>query len=83
MLHVGYSYEIGIDNHSSVSISNSIKDFVTAPSPCQEKIKSFGGNKMAASGIGSVKWRISDDQRVDHEIVIDEVLYVPQAQVQL
>ena len=38
---------------------------------------------MAASGIGSVKWRISDDQGIDHDIIIDDVLYVPQAQVRL
>ena len=77
------SYVIGIDNHSSVSISNSIKDFISKPTPCQAKIKSFGGSMMAASGIGSVKWRISDDQGIDHDIIIDDVLYVPQAQVRL
>ena len=77
------SYLIGIDNHSSVSISNSVKDFITPPQPCKAKIKSFGGSMMAASGIGSVKWKIADDQGVDHDIIIDDVLFVPQAQVRL
>ena len=77
------SYLIGIDNHSSVSISNSEKDFIARPRPCIAKIKSFGGGTMKASGIGSVAWNITDDQGHTHRIIIHDVLYVPQAQVRL
>ena len=77
------SFLIGVDNHSSVSISNSINDFTSAPKPFHAKIKSFSGSTMLSSGIGTVKWSILDDQGATHDIILDDVLYVPQAQVRL
>ena len=38
---------------------------------------------MLSSGIGTVKWTILDDQGASHDIILDDVLFVPQAPVRL
>lgn len=77
------SFLIGIDNHSSMSISNKKSDFIGKISPCEAEIKSFGGNKLKASGTGTVEWKILDDVNNLHVLRIHDVLYVPQAHVRL
>ena len=45
------SFLIGIDNHSSMSISNKKSDFVGKISSCAAEVKSFVGDKIKVSGM--------------------------------
>ena len=49
------SFVIGIDNHSSCTISNCIRDFIGPIVPTKIKIRGFQGATAFANGVGTVK----------------------------
>ena len=71
------SFLIGIDNHSFCSMSNSIQDFIGPIIPNKVRMKGFQGASAYSQGIGTVKWRIEDNDGKVHDIFIKDTLFVP------
>ena len=67
-----------VDNCATASMSPHKGDFIGILKPVRKRIKGIGGT---VSGImmGTVKWRIEDDNGMTHEIIIPESFYVPNA----
>ena len=77
------SQVIGVDNHASRCMSNNLSDFITELKPANNtKVKGAGGN-LQVKGIGTLKWRIQDDQGNTHEIYIKNALYIPDLPISL
>ena len=76
------SYLIGIDNHSSKSISNKQSDFVGSIRPCNGVLNGIGG-RLKIKGKGTIRWSILDDDGHKHSIKIHDCLYVPDAAIRL
>jgi hypothetical protein len=55
------SFPILLDNRASRCLTNSIKDFVTTPTPSRAQIKGIGGGPVPATFKGTVKWSFEDD----------------------
>ena len=77
------SYLIAVDNHSSCCMSNNINDFVGPLVDKRVRIKGFQGASAYSKGIGTVKWKIEDDNGIVHDIYIKDVLYVPESMQRL
>ena len=77
------SFIIGIDNHSSCSITNNVNDFVGHLTPTNIRIRGFQGATARASGTGTVKWKIEDDSGCVHEIHIKNTLFVSESKQRL
>jgi hypothetical protein len=71
------SFLIGVDNHSTTTISNDKSHFIGPIRPTNVGIKGFGGTCVRAKGIGTVKWKIEDDEGKVHTFTIQNALYVP------
>jgi len=71
------SYIIGIDNHSSCSITNNVDDCIGHLTPSSIKIRGFQGATAYANGIGTVKWTIEDNNGIRHNILIKNTLFAP------
>ena len=76
------SFRIGIDNHSSKSISNCKRDFSGPIRPCNAVLNGIS-SRIKINGIGMVKWRILDDDGKPHVLSIHDCLYVPEAAIRL
>ena len=64
-------------------MSNNLTDFITELKPANNtKVKGAGGNLQIKS-IGTLKWRIQDDQGKPHEIYIKNALYIPDLPISL
>ena len=68
------SYIIAVDNHSSCCMSNNIKDFVGPLIKKKIRIKGFQGATAFSHGMGTVKWKIQDDEGAIHDIYIKDTL---------
>ena len=73
------SFLIGIDNHATKMISNDKSHFIGPIRPTNIGVKGFGNNMVKASGKGTVKWKIEDDEGKVHVITIHNALYIPQS----
>ena len=77
------SQVIGVDNHASRCMSNKRSDFITDIKPAKKyKVKGAGGN-LKVQGVGTIKWRIADDNGSPHDIYIKNALYVPDLPISL
>jgi len=76
------SVRIGVDNHSSKSISFSSKDFIRPIKPCNGVLNGISG-RIKIKGTGTVRWRILDDSGSVHAFKIKNFLYVPEAKIRL
>ena len=76
------SYPIMIDNCASSSITNSLTDFVSPPKPSNKSIRGISGNTTALQ-VGTVKWRIEDDQGRSHTLELPNTYYAPSAPCRL
>ena len=74
------SFRIGIDNHSSYSISNNIKHFSPPPAHCNATLVGIN-SRDPVPGIGTVHWTIDDDNGTPHTIHLPGTLYVPNAPI--
>ena len=74
---------IGVDNHASRCMSNKLLDFITELKPAKNnKVRGAGGN-IQIKGIGTLRWRIQDDEGKHHEIYIKNALYIPDLPISL
>jgi hypothetical protein len=72
------SYIIRVDNCATRSISSHIDDFIDAPIPLNKKVKGLNSTVDGAM-IGTIKWRIEDDDGKPHEIILPQSLYIRSA----
>ena len=76
------SYEIGIDNHSTRCISPEAKDFISTIKPSNSILNGISGN-IKVQGVGTVQWKILDDNGKEHIFKIRDCLYIPQIKIRL
>ena len=70
------SHQIGVDNHSSYSISNNLKHFTSPITPFNVMLLGVNG-KSKVPGTRTICWMIDDDFGVQSKIVFQNILYVP------
>ena len=70
------NYTIGIDNHTSYSISNNLEHFTFPITPSNSMLLGVNG-KSKVPGTGTVRWLIDDDFGVQSKIILQNKLYVP------
>jgi hypothetical protein len=63
------SFDLLIDNCASMSITNSLNDFISPPVPSNTKIVGINGT-TEASLVGTVRWDIEDDLGRVHQIIL-------------
>ena len=71
------SFEIGVDNHASKTISNDSSQFISYITPTPKTILRGAGGNLKVKGVGTVRWKIEDDDGKEHELIIKGCLYVP------
>ena len=74
------SFKIGVDNHSSFTISNNVHHFAGKLRPYKAKLLGIGGIS-AIHGRGTIRWTFDDDDGYHHTIVIKDAIYVPSAPI--
>ena len=67
-------YYIAVDNGCSYTVTNDIKDYIETPRKTKTKILGSNGNSTA-SYVGTVKWRIEDDNGRHHEVILPGTYY--------
>ena len=77
------SAAVGIDNHCTACIFNDINDFVGPLSKTDRKIKGFGGSRTTNMQLGTIVWKIPDDQGRMFTHRIPKSYYVPHGGVKL
>ena len=74
---------VGIDNRCSACMSHVIQDFEDTPRPTNRVIKGFGGSRTKNVMVGTLKWKIEDDDGAVHTFRIPNSYYVPHGGVRL
>ena len=74
------SHQIGVDNHSSYSISNNLNHFTSSITLYNATLLGVNGQSKVP-GTGIVRWLIDDDFGVPCKIVIQNTLYVPASSI--
>ena len=74
---------IGIDNRCTACISPDLSDFIEPPEPVDTTLIGFGGAPTTGLRKGTVKWTWTDDTGNQHDHIIPDSYYVPQATVRL
>ena len=74
------SFQIGVDNQSSFSISNNLEHFVSPPSPISAKLIGVNGVSSILAK-GTVCWKIDDNNGRSHRITLPNTLYVPSSPI--
>ena len=77
------SYEIAIDTYTSESVCKEKELFVGKIHSCRRLYIQGVGGKVKVTGVGTIKIRIVDDDGITHELLIHNVLYVPESPVNL
>ena len=77
------SYQVAIDTCTSESICSERELFVGKIHSCRRLYIQGVGGKVKVTGVGSIKFRITDDDDVTHDLLIHNVLYVPESPVNL
>ena len=76
------SYDILVDNCCSQSITNNLQDYIKPPKLSDMRIKGFNGN-TTKTRVGTVRWRIHDDEGRIHCILLPNTYYSPHAESRL
>ena len=74
---------IHVDNCASRCITNSLGDFVRPPQKVVGRVKGMGGDKVAVSAIGTIRWTFDDDNGRTHTFLIPGTLYIPESPARL
>jgi transposase InsO family protein len=74
---------IGIDNRASACMSDNIHDFCSALQPTNRVIRGFAGTKTTNVQMGTISWRIEDDNGKITTHIIPNSYYVPDGKVRL
>jgi hypothetical protein len=77
-----YSYDILVDNCCSQSIPNNLQDYIKPPKLSDMRIRGFNGNTTQTK-VGTVRWRINDDDGRIHCIKLPYTYYSPHAESRL
>ena len=77
------SYQVAIDTCTSESICREKELFAGKIHNHQRLYIQGVGGKVKVTGVGSLKFRIIDDDGVTHDLLIHNVLYVPESPVNL
>ena len=78
------SYVIHVDNCASRCITHSLSDFVRPPQKVVERVKGMGGDKVAVSAVGTIRWwTFDDDEGTTHAFLIPRSLYIPESPARL
>ena len=76
------SYDMLVDNCCSQSITNCLEDFIAPPKKSSMKIKGLTGS-TSSTLVGTVRWKILDDQNKIHSIILPNTYYSPMAETRL
>ena len=77
------SHPLGIDNRCTACISHDVKDFIGPLTDTDKSIKGFGGTTQGQVKIGTLKWRMEDDNGKIHIFKIPHSYYAPHGGVRL
>jgi hypothetical protein len=72
-----------VDSCASRCTTNLLQDFVRPPQKVIGRVKGMGGDKMAVTAVGTVKWRVDDEDGVSHLFLIPGSLYIPDSPARL
>jgi hypothetical protein len=71
------SFLIGLDNHATCCMDNTIHNFVTKLTPTPNiRVRGVENQLMTAKGKGTVLWKIEDNIGVVHERLFPGTLYI-------
>ena len=76
------SYPILVDNCASSSITNCIHDFIRPPKSTTKMIQGVNG-ELTALKIGTICWKIQDDQGRTHVLTLPNSYYAPSSPYRL
>jgi hypothetical protein len=76
------SYEILIDNCCSHSLTNSKEDFIEPPVKSKVRVRGCNGHTNSTM-VGTVKWRVKDDNGKIHNIILPNTYYSPSVETRL
>jgi hypothetical protein len=77
------SYHFAIDTCTSEGICKHKELFIGKIRPCKNVYVQGVGGKIDVQGYGTIKIRITDDDGVKHDLIIHNVLYVPDSPANL
>ena len=78
------SVPIRVDNCASRCLSSNIDDFIDAPRKIHHRVvKGIGSNRIRDIYEATMQLRIEDDQGIEHDIIIPNAYYVPDARCRL
>jgi hypothetical protein len=76
------SYEILIDHCCSHSLTNSKEDFIEPPVKSKVRVRGYNGHTNSTM-VGTVKWRVKDDNGKIHNIILPNTYYSPSVETRL
>ena len=71
------SFKIGVDSHASKTISKNSSRHISYITPTSKTILSGVGGNLKVKKVGTVRWKIEDDDGKEHDLIIKGCLYVP------
>ena len=77
------SVKIHVDNCASRCITHSLSDFVKTPQKVIGRVKGMGGDKVAVTAVGTIRWTFDDDNGTSHAFLIPGSLYIPESPARL
>jgi hypothetical protein len=76
------SFVIGVDNCTTTSMTNDLRDFPEPPKTVHKRVAGMGGQCIATRE-GTARWDIEDDLGVRHTLLLPGTLYAPKAPFRL
>jgi hypothetical protein len=77
------SMTVGVDNRCTACISDRREHFVGELTPGRKVIKGFHGSKTTEVMSGTIQWKWSDSNRLEHTFDIPGSFYVPEGKCRL
>jgi hypothetical protein len=76
------SYDILIDNCCSHTLTNDIKDYIEPPIKSEVRVRGYNGSTDSTM-VGTVKWKIKDDNGKVHNFILPNTYYSPSVETRL
>jgi len=76
------SYDILIDNCCTHSLTNCKEDFIEPPTKSRTRVRGYNGQTNSTM-VGTVKWKIADDNGKVHSFVLPNTYYSPAVETRL
>src|SRR5688572_28782212 len=76
------AYLLLVDNGATACISNKTSSFISPLIPTHKRMKGIAG-KVGNLSIGTIRWRIKDNEGVSHNILIPNSYYIRGAPTRL